>query len=182
MISIEIDKKDLKDMARVEVRNLPGAFFIGNSPLLKPFIRKLECVLPSEMTGRTDSYILVALHSHVDEVHADENIIGVRGHEKHVKISRDELSSMMHEKYPSTEHRKLNLPGLLFLQSSPAIQVVFASKLRSQYKLRIPDGRRTLRYIFHMGIISIDADKNSIKIEFDPERLPKKPNGSCVLE
>jgi hypothetical protein len=182
MISIEIDKKDLKDMARVEVRNLPGALFTGTSPLLKPFIKKLEYILPSEMTGKVDSYILVSLHSHVDEVHANENKICVRGCDKDVEISRDELSTMMHKKYPATEYQKLNLPGLLFLQSSPTIQVVCASKLRSQYRLRIPDGRRTLRYIFHIGIVSIDADKKSIKIGFDPDRLPKKPNGSCVLE
>ena len=182
MISIEIDEKDLKDITKVEVQNLPGALFIGASPLLKPFINKLECILPSEMTGKGDSYTLVALHTRVDEVHANENIICVKGCNKDVEISRNELSTMMYEKYPSTGHQRLNLPGLLFLQSSPAIQVVCASKLRSEYKFRIPDGRRTLRYIFHIGVVSIDADKKSIKIGFDPDRLPKKPDGSCVLE
>jgi hypothetical protein len=54
--------------------------------------------------------------------------------------------------------------------------------LRRKHKLRIPDGRRTLRYIFHMGVASIDANGERIIVNFDPERLPKKPDGTCVLE
>ena len=42
MISIEIGRQDLKELAKTEVRNLPGALFAGSSPLLKPFMKKLE--------------------------------------------------------------------------------------------------------------------------------------------
>jgi hypothetical protein len=182
MISFEISKKDLMNIAKVEVRNLPGTFFVGASPLLKPFIKKLECMLPPESTGKGDSYTLSALHSHVTEVHANEFAIFIKGHEIQVGIWRDELIAMISEKYPFTEHQRLNLPGLLLLQSSPSIQVVSAAKLRSEHKLRIPDGRRTLRYIYHISIVSIDANQESIRIVFDPKRLPKKADGTGVLE
>ncbi|MCJ7445042.1 MAG: hypothetical protein MUO26_11050 [Methanotrichaceae archaeon] len=182
MISFEINKKDLMDLTKVYVRNLPGAFFVGTSPLLKPFMKKLECMLPPDGAGKGDNYIPSALQSHISEIHANESSIIVKGYDKEVEICRDELTAMMHVKYPSTEHQRLNLPGLLFLQSSPSIQVVCTIKLRSEHKLRIPDGRRTLRYIFHMGIVSIDAKQEFIRIGFDANRLPKKSDGSGALE
>jgi hypothetical protein len=182
MISLEICENDLHELTKTEVRNLPGTLFAGSSPLLKPFMTKLEMLLPQECRGRTDNYILQALHSHIDEVHADECMIRVKRDEIVVEISREELGEMMIERYPTTDHHRLNLPGLLFLQSSPSLQAVNAIILRRKHKLRIPEGRRTLRYIFHLGIASIDADKRKIVVNFDPERLPRKPDGSCVLE
>ena len=88
----------------------------------------------------------------------------------------------MDERYPTTGHQRLNLPGLLFLQSGPALQSASAMILRREHKLRIPDGRRTMRYIFHMGVVKLDADKEKIKIGFDLERLPKKADGTSTLE
>lgn len=181
MITIEIDREDLMNMAKTEVRNLPGTLFVGASPLLKPFMKKLEDLLPPEKRGRGDSYVLSALHSHIDEVRADEQGIMVKNGDKSVMISKDELCALMEERYPSTGHQRLNLPGLLFLQSSPTVQACSAAMLRRQ-GLRVPEGRRTLRYIFHMAVVSIDADKDRIKIEIDLDRLPKKADGSSVLE
>jgi hypothetical protein len=182
MIHIEIGRKDLMDMTKIEVRNLPGSLFVGTSPLLKPFMKKLECLLPGNNVERGDSYILSALHSHVDEVHADENKICVKSGDEIVEISREELGSIMGERYPTTDHHRLNLPGLLFLQSGPALQGATAMKLRRDHMLRIPEGRRTLRYIFHVAIVSIDADKEKIRIVLDIDRLPKRSDGACVLE
>jgi hypothetical protein len=182
MISIEIGELDLRELTKIEVPNLPGALFVGASPLLKPFMKKLEALLPPENKGRGESYILSALHSHIDEVHADENLIRVKSGNGVVEIGREELGKLMGDRYPSTDHHRLNLPGLLFLQSSPALQSVSVILLRREHDLQIPDGRRTLRYIFHLSVISIDADKEKIKIVFDPERLPKRADGSCVLK
>ncbi len=182
MISIEINEKDLIELTKTEVRNLPGALFVGASPLLKPFMKKLEALLPPANQGRGDSYILSALHSHIDEVHADESKIRVKSGERMVEISREELGRLMGDRYPSTDHHRLNLPGLLFLQSGPALQTASAILLRREHRLQIPDGRRTLRYIFHMGVVFMDADKEWIRIGFDMERLPKRADGSCVLE
>lgn len=182
MISIEIGRQDLKELAKTEVRNLPGSLFAGSSPLLKPFMKKLEDLLPLDRRGKGDSYILSALHSHIDEVHADENAICVKSNEKVVQIGREELGRLMGERYPATDHHRLNLPGLLFLQSSPALQASSAVLLRREHKLSIPEGRRTSRYIFHLAVASIDADKEKIRINFDLERLPRRPDGSSVLE
>ncbi|MCX6677297.1 MAG: hypothetical protein NTU95_05045 [Methanothrix sp.] len=181
MISIEIREKDLNELARTEVGNLPGALFAGTSPLLRPFMKKLEALLPQENRGRGDSYVLYALHSHIDRVHADESLIAVKSGELEVMIRREELGELIGERYPTTSHHRLNLPGLLFLQSGPALQTVCAIILRREHKLHIPDGRRTLRYIFHLGVAAIDADKEKITIHFDPQRLPKRADGSCVL-
>jgi hypothetical protein len=181
MITIEISREDLRSMAKTEVKNLPGTLFVGASPLLKPFMKKLEDLLPPEKRGRGDSYILAALHSHIDEVRADEQGIMVRSGDKTVNISKDEFCALMGERYPSTDHQRLNLPGLLFLQSSPTLQACSAALLRRQ-GLRIPEGRRTLRYIFHMAVVCIDADTEKIRIDIDPERLPKRADGSGVLD
>jgi len=181
MITIEIGREDLRNMTKAEVKNLPGTLFVGASPLLKPFMKKLEDLLPAEKRGKGDSYVLAALHSHIDEVQADDQGIMVRSGDKTVDISRDEFCALMGERYPSTDHQRLNLPGLLFLQSSPTLQACSVAMLRKQ-GLRIPEGRRTLRYIFHMAVVCIDADKEKIRIDVDPERLPKKADGSGVLE
>jgi hypothetical protein len=182
MIPVEICEKDLNELTKTEVSNLPGALFAGTSPLLKPFMKKLEALLPLEHKGLGDSYVLCALHSHIDEVHADESRILVKSGETEVEIRREELGELMDERYPTTSHHRLNLPGLLFLQSGPALQTASAILLRREHKLRIPDGRRTMRYIFHMGVVSMDADKEKIIVSFDPERLPKKGDGTSVLE
>lgn len=182
MIAIEISKRDLNELTKTEVKNLPGALFSGASPLLKPFMHKLEALLPPENKGRGESYVLCALNSHIDEVHAHENLIRVQNQETVVEIRREELAELMDERYPTTSHQRLNLPGLLFLQSGPALQTASAMILRREHKLRIPDGRRTMRYIFHMGVVTLDADKEKIKIGFDLERLPKKADGTSTLE
>jgi hypothetical protein len=182
MIPIEICEKDLNELTKTEVRNLPGALFASTSPLLKPFMKKLEEILPPENKGHNESYILHALHSHIDAVHADENLIRVTSGETIVEIRREELGELMDKRYPTTDHHRLNLPGLLFLQSGPALQTASAIMLRRAHNLHIPDGRRTLRYIFHLGVISMEADKEKIIVNFDPGRLPKREDGSCVLE
>ncbi len=182
MISIEIDREDLKELTRIEVLNLPGALFASASPLLKPFMKKLEDLLPRESKGWGDAYVLSALRYRTDEVHASENAILVKSGDRMVEIGREELRALMAEKYPSTDHHRLNLPGLLFLQGSPALQAACAAKLCRDHSLRIPEGRRTLRYVFHLGVVFLDADKDGIVISFDPGRLPRKADGSCVLE
>jgi len=182
MISIEVREKDLSELTKTTVGNLPGSLFAGTSPLLKPFMNRMEAVLPLESKGRGDNYVLSALRAHIDEVQADENFILVKRGETAVEVHRDEFGALMGERYPTTDHHRLNLPGLLFLQSGPALQTACAMILRRQHKLRIPDGRRTLRYIFHMGVASIQANSERIIVNFDPERLPKKADGTCVLE
>jgi hypothetical protein len=114
-------------------------------------------------------------------VHADENLIAVKSGDKKVMIRREELGELIGKRYPTTSHHRLNLPGLLFLQSGPGLLTASAIILRREHKLQIPDGRRTMRYIFHMGVAAIDADKEKITVHFDPERLPKRADGSCVL-
>ncbi|MDD2835768.1 MAG: hypothetical protein PHY05_06425 [Methanothrix sp.] len=181
MISLMVREKELNELARTEVGNLPGILFAGTSPLLRPFMKKLEALLPAENRGLGDSYILNALHSHIDQVHADELQIAVKSGDLQVVIRREELGELIGERYPTTGHHRLNLPGLLFLQSSPSLQIASAILLRREHKLQIPDGCRTTRYIFHMGVTAIDADKEKISVHFDPERLPKRADGSSVL-
>jgi len=181
MICIEIRERDLQELARTEIENLPGCLFTGTSPLLRPFMKNLEELLPAENRGRGDSYILSALHTHIDWIRADEGSVAVGSGEKTVEISREELGELMGERYPTTSHHQLNLPGLLFLQSGPALQETCAILLRRDHHLKIPDGRRTRRYIFHSSVTAIDADKERIAVFFDMERLPKRADGSCVL-
>lgn len=181
MICIEIRERDIRELARTEVENLPGSLFTGTSPLLRPFMKNLEALLPAENRGRGDSYILSALHSIIDWVHADESLIAMGRSDKKVEIRREELGELMKERYPTTGHQYLNLPGLLFLQSGPALQATSAMLLCRDHHLNIPEGRRTRRYIFHMGVTAIDADKERIAVFFDMERLPKRADGTCVL-
>src|SRR5512136_408685 len=108
MFYVELSKKDLVTATRTEVRNLPGMFFAGNSPLLKPFMKKLEDLLPAEKKGRGESYILHTLYSHIDSVHADEGLIQVKSNEKTVDITRAELAAIMEDRYPSSYHDRLN--------------------------------------------------------------------------
>jgi hypothetical protein len=180
MIFIDLRKEDLAQF-KVEVRNLPGTLFGGSSPLLKPFMKKLECLMPEEKRGRGDSYTLGALHSHVDHVKADENGISVKSGPVTAEVTRAELQSLLGDRYPSSDHQRLNLPGLLFLQSSPALQQSAVAKLRREHNLKVPEGRRTLRYIFHAAVVSIDADKERIRIGLDLSRLPKMADGSSPL-
>jgi hypothetical protein len=181
MIFVELSKKDLEAAIRTEVRNPPGMLFGGTSPLLRPFMRKLESLLPAEKKGRGDSYILTMLYSHIDSVHANGNLIQVKNSEKSVEITRDELAAIMGNKYPASDHHRLNLPGLLFLQSSPGLQACTVSKAKNEYDIHLPEGRRTHRFIFHTIVTEIIADKESIKIGLDLEKLPKKADGSGTL-
>jgi hypothetical protein len=174
MISVELSKKDLMSFTRIEVRNLPGMLFGGTSPLLRPFMKKLECLLPAKKQGGCDSYTLLMLYSYIDSVQADMNLIKVKSGEMTVEITRDELVTMMANKYPASDHSRLNLPGLLFLQSSPGVQAAAVSQIKSKHNLSLPDGRRTLRYIFHTTIITIEADQERMKIGLDLDRLPIK--------
>jgi hypothetical protein len=174
MIFVELSKEDLTVATRTEIRNPPGMLFVSTSPLLKPFMKKLEELLPEEKRGLCDSYTLSMLYSHIDSVHADGRQINVKSDEKAVEITRDELAAMIEDKYPASRQHRLNLPGLLFLQSSPGVQACTVSKLKKEHRLRVPEGRRTLRYIFHMTVAYIDADKELIKIGMDLERLPKR--------
>jgi hypothetical protein len=122
------------------------------------------------------------LYSHIDSVHADRNLIRVKSKERTVEITRAELAAIMGDKYPALDHHRLNLPVLLFLQSSPGLQACTVSKARGEYNLCLPEGRRTHRYIFHMIVTEIIADKESIKVGLDLERLPKKADGSGTLD
>jgi len=182
MITIEIREKDLRELARTEVKNLPGSLFAGTSPLLRPFMKNLEELLPAENRGRGSSYILSALHSHIDSVRSDGGMISVKSGQTEVTIHREELGKLMDERYPTADHQRLNLPGLLFLQSGPALQTACAAILRRTHRLTIPEGRRTMRYIFRLGVTAISADKEKIVVSFDPERLPRRADGSSVLE
>lgn len=182
MIYVELTKDDLALAARSEVRNPPGMLFGSTSPLLKPFMKKLEDLLPVGKKGRGDSYTLSMLYSQIESVHADESLIEVKGVENVVAITRDELSALIGDRYPKTDHQKLNLPGLLFLQSSPAVLACVLSKIKKEHKLRLPEGRRTLRYIFHMTVTSIDADQSGMKIAMNMERLPQGTDIFGALE
>lgn len=173
MISVELCKEDLVLVTRTEIRNPPGMLFGSTSPLLKPFMRKLEELLPAEKKGRGDNYTLSMLYSHIDLVHADENMIRVESEEKTVVITRDDLAAIMGDRYPASDHQRLNLPGLLFLQGSPGFQAAVVSKMKREHGLRFPEGRRTLRYIFHTIVTYINADKENIRIGLDLDRLPK---------
>jgi hypothetical protein len=173
MIYVEVCKEDLVLATKTEVRNPPGMLFGSTNPLLKPFMKKLEELLPEEKKGRGDSYAFSMLYPHINSVHADENLIRIESDEKAVMITRDELAALIGDRYPASDHRRLNLPGLLFLQSSPGFQAAVVSKMKGEHNLRFPEGRRTLRYIFHMTVTSIDADKEDIKVGLDLDRLPK---------
>ncbi|MBN1323615.1 MAG: hypothetical protein JW986_06400 [Methanotrichaceae archaeon] len=170
MITVHLSREDL---ARVspEIQNLPGSFFAGASPLLRPFISKLEELLPPEVHGRGMNFAFGALRSHVEAVRAEERSIVVTGSGKSVEISRRELEGLIEERYPTFGHDRLNLPGLLFLQSGPALQMASLAKLRT-CGVHLPDGRRTQRYIFHLIVVSLAADRDRVEIEFDLERLP----------
>lgn len=181
MIFIEVREEDLLELTLTEVKNLPGALFAGSSPLLRPFMKRLEAVLPEANRGRGDSYVLSCLRSHIESVHADENMILARSGDVEGVIHREELSELLMERYPTTGHERLNLPGLLFLQSGPALQTACSILLRRLHGLSIPDGRRSMRYVFHIGVSSIDADRERIVICFEPERLPRRADGSSVL-
>lgn len=174
MISVELTTEDLTKAIKTEVGNLPGMLFAGTSPLLKPFMKKMEDLLPVEKKGRGDSYILSTLYSHIDSIEADESLIRVKSGNKLVEIRREELAAMIGGKYPKANHQKLNLPGILFLQSSPGLQACTVSRARSEHGLRLPEGRRTLRYVFHFIVVSIEADKERIRIGLEPERLPRR--------
>ncbi|HRW83363.1 MAG TPA: hypothetical protein P5049_07905, partial [Methanothrix sp.] len=64
------------------------------------------------------------------------------------------------------------LPGLLFLQSGPVLQACTLQQLARDHGVRVPGGRRTLRYVFHTTVVSVGADRESVRIEFDLDRLP----------
>lgn len=171
MIMIELRKEDLLD-AKLEVRNLAGTFFAGSSPLIRPFLGKLAELLPEDKRNLGTGYVFGALRSQVSAVKADSDSIRVESSGRFSEIRRSELETMINEKYPSFGHAGLNLPGLLFLQSGPALQKASIAKLGREHGVKIPDGRRTQRYIFHSTVVSLDVDHDRIRIEFDIDRLP----------
>lgn len=83
-----------------------------------------------DISGREDRSFMIFIE-------IGEKKIIVKSGERAVEISRKELGSLMGERYPSTDHHRLNLPGLLFLQSSPALQTASAILLRREHKLQI---------------------------------------------
>ncbi|HPR65701.1 MAG TPA: hypothetical protein PLM24_01035, partial [Methanothrix sp.] len=76
MVHVEVTKQDVRNLS-AEVRNLPGALFGGSGPLLRPFLPRLEELLPPEKRGRGDNYISSTLKAHVEAVEADEDHIRV---------------------------------------------------------------------------------------------------------
>ncbi|HII05844.1 MAG TPA: hypothetical protein HA349_00575 [Methanotrichaceae archaeon] len=164
--------QDVRDLS-AEVKNLPGAIFGGSGPLLRPFLSKLEELLPPEKRGRGNNYISSTLKAHVDAVQADEDHIRVESEGRSVEITRAELEAILEEKFPTLDHQNLNLPGLLFLQSGPILQACTLQRLSKDHGVRVPGGQRTLKYVFHTTVVSVGADQDSVKIEFDLDRLPK---------
>ncbi|MBN2251235.1 MAG: hypothetical protein JW724_04085 [Candidatus Altiarchaeota archaeon] len=164
--------QDVRDLS-AEVKNLPGAIFGGSGPLLRPFLPKLEELLPPEKRGRGDNYISSTLKAHVEAVEADEEHIRVESEGRAVEITRAELEAILEEKFPTLDHKNLNLPGLLFLQSGPVLQACTLRRLAKDHGVWVPGGRRTLRYVFHTTVVSVGAEKDRVKIEFDLDRLPK---------
>lgn len=172
MVILLIDKNDLRN-AKTEVSNLAGAFFAGTSPLLRPFMDMLESIVPADQQGRGTSYLISTLRYHIRSIRADENGIRVESEIGSVEIPRTMLEERINERYPSVGHESLNLPGLLFLQSGPAVYAASVSKLRKMHRIVIPEGRRTQRYVFHVIVRSLEADQDVIKIEVDTQRLPQ---------
>jgi len=140
--------------------------------LIRPFLGKLAELLPEDKRKLGTGYVLGALRSCVSAVRADRDAISVESGCLRCEIRRSELETMINEKYPSFGHEGLNLPGLLFLQSGPALQSASIAKLRRLHGIKIPDGRRTQRYIFHRAVVSLDADNDRIMIEFDIDMIP----------
>ncbi|KQC16391.1 MAG: hypothetical protein WCY97_10600 [Methanothrix sp.] len=172
MVYVEVTNQDVRDLS-AEVRNLPGAIFGGSGPLLRPFLSKLEEILPPEKRGRGDNYVSSTLKAHVDAVEADEEHIRVESEGRAVEITREELAAILEEKFPTLAHQNLNLPGLLFLQSGPVLQTCTLQRLSKDHGVRVPGGRRTLQYVFHTTVVSVGADRERVRIEFDLDRLPK---------
>ncbi|NYT02078.1 MAG: hypothetical protein GKC10_04900 [Methanosarcinales archaeon] len=162
--------------ASCNINNLAGTFFAGTSPLLRPFLERLGELLPAERQGVNKGYIVGSLRTHVNSLFANQESISVEADGKVVEIKRSELDEMIAAKYPSFQHQSLNLPGLLFIQSGPALHAASIAKLREMHGIRIPDGRRTQRYFFHTTVVSLQADQERIRIELDLARLPNNPH------
>ncbi|MHC1631607.1 MAG: hypothetical protein ACXQT4_04850 [Methanotrichaceae archaeon] len=178
MILVEVDNQDMRAIS-TEVRNLPGTLFGSSGPLLRPFLTKLEELLPPEKRDRGLNYISSTLRAHVDAVLADEMKIQVKSEDRSVEITKAELEHVLGEKYPSFDHQNLNLSGLLFLQSGPALQTCTLNKLIRDHGVQIPGGRRTRRYVFHTTVVSVRADRTKIEIKFDLDRLPRLLDASA---
>ena len=146
-----------------------------SGPLLRPFLSRLDEILPPEKRGRGDNYISSTLKAHVDSVVADEEHIRVESEGRAVEIARTELAAILEEKFPTLSHQNLNLPGLLFLQSGPVLQACTLQRLARDHGVKVPGGRRTLRYVFHTTVVSVGADRERVRIEFDLDRLPRLP-------
>jgi len=175
MVSIEITDQDIRDLS-AEVRNLPGALFGRSGPLFRPFLDKMEELLPPEKRGRGPNYVSSTLKVHVDTVQVDEKGLKVDSEGRSVEITKAELENVLGEKYPAFEHQNLNLPGLLFLQCGPVLQTCIILKLGRDHGIKIPGGVRTHRYFFHTTVASIQADQDRIVIELDLDRLPTPPD------
>lgn len=178
MISVEVTDEDVRDLS-AEVKNLPGALFGASSPLLRPFLSRLEELLPPEKRGRGDNYISSTLKAHVEAVVADEEHIRVESQGRAVEITRTELAAVLEEKFPTLDHQNLNLPGLLFLQSGPVLQACTLRRLDRDHGVRVPGGRRTHRYVFHTTVVSVGADRDGVRVGFDLDRLPKLSGGGA---
>lgn len=171
MISVEVTDEDVRDLS-AEIKNLPGALFGASSPLLRPFLSRLEELLPPEKRGRGDNYISSTLKAHVEVVVADEGYIRVESEGRAVEITRGELAAVLQEKFPTLDHQNLNLPGLLFLQSGPVLQACTLRRLAKDHGVKVPGGRRTHRYVFHTTVVSVKADRDGVRVGFDLDRLP----------
>jgi len=175
MIFIEMGREDLCGTSG-NINNLAGTFFAGTSPLLRPFLERLGELLPADRQGMNKGYIIGSLRAHVNSLCANQEWISVEAEGKVVEIKRSELDEMISAKYPSFHHQSLNLPGLLFIQSGPALHAASIAKLREMHGIRIPEGRRTQRYFFHTTVVSLEADQERIRVELDLERLPNNPH------
>lgn len=178
MISVEVTEEDVRDLS-AEIKNLPGALFGASSPLLRPFLSRLEELLPPEKRGGGDNYISSTLKAHVEAVVADEGYIRVESKGRAVEITRGELAAILEEKFAALDHQSLNLPGLLFLQSGPVLQACTLRRLEKDHGVRVPGGRRTHRYVFHTTVVSVKADRDAIRIGFDLDRLPNLSDGGA---
>jgi len=178
MVSIEVRREDLL-VSRADVQNLAGVFFAGYSPLMRPFVERMKMLLPEERR-LGDPYVFGALRSEVAELRAHPHRILVVGRGGGVvEILRADLEQLIADRYPTFGHEGLNLPGLLFLQSSPSLQNSALQKLRQEHSFRIPEGRRTQRFVFHTIVAWLEADSDNITIEFDLDRLPQARGAEC---
>ena len=182
MVLVEVKSQDVKDATSQGRRNMAGTLFGSSGPLFRPFLNKLDELLPPDKRGRSINYTSSTLKAHVDAIKVDEEKLCVKSENRAVEITKNELEDVLSEKYPTLDHKSLSLPGLLFLQSGPVLQLCTLNRLRSDHGVQIPGGNRTHRYFFHTTVVSIQANEDLIEIEFDLDRLPNLSGGSTSTE